>query len=74
MGLSGPVTLTVSLSIILIVLFGVISGSMLPFFFRAVKLDPAVVSSPFISTLVDVTGILIFLNLAILIFAYFGTA
>jgi len=74
MDLSGPVTLTVSLSLILIVLFGVIAGSMLPFFFRAVKLDPAVVSSPFISTLVDVTGILIFLNLAILIFNYFGTA
>jgi magnesium transporter len=73
MELSGPVTLTVSLSIIAIVLFGVIAGSMLPFFFRAVKLDPAVVSSPFISTLVDVTGILIFLNLAILIFNYFGT-
>jgi magnesium transporter len=73
MNLSGPVTLTVSLSIILIVLFGVIAGSMLPFFFRAVRLDPAVVSSPFISTLVDVTGILIFLNLAIVIFNYFGS-
>ncbi len=72
MDLSGPLTLIVSISIITIVLFGVIAGSMLPFFFSAVKLDPAVVSSPFISTLVDVTGILIFLNIAIWIFKYFG--
>lgn len=74
LNVSGAVTLTVSLSLILIVLFGVIAGSMLPFFFRAIKLDPAVVSSPFISTLVDVTGILIFLNLAILIFSYYGVS
>ncbi|MBI2603828.1 MAG: magnesium transporter [Deltaproteobacteria bacterium] len=66
--LSAEVTFVVGVSIIGVVLFGVISGAMLPFLFRLMKLDPAVVSSPFISTLVDVMGILIFLNIAIWVF------
>ncbi len=72
MNMSVPQTLIVGISIVCIVLFGVIAGSMLPFFFSAIRLDPAVVSSPFISTLVDVTGILIFINVAIWIFRCFG--
>ncbi len=52
-------------SVLFIVLFGVIAGSMLPFFFRKIKLDPAVVSSPFISTLMDMTGVFILFNMAI---------
>ena len=55
-----------------VVLFGVVLGSMLPFIFQKIKLDPAVVSSPFISTLLDVTGILIYLNIAMFIMNNFG--
>ena len=72
MELSPQVTFVVGSSIVGVVIFGVVSGAMLPFLFRMLRLDPAVVSSPFISTLVDVMGILIFLNIAILIFKYFG--
>jgi magnesium transporter len=72
--ISLPVSIAVGISIIFTVIFGVVSGAMLPFLFRVLRLDPAVVSSPFISTLVDVTGILIFLNVAILVFRYFGVA
>lgn len=71
--LSSQETFIVGASIFGVVIFGVLSGSMLPFLFRKVKLDPAVVSSPFISTVVDVVGILIFLNIAIFVFKYFGS-
>jgi magnesium transporter len=42
-------------------------GSMLPFLLKKCKLDPAGSSTPFVATLVDVTGILIYFSLAILI-------
>lgn len=74
MDLSPQITVVVGSTIIGVVIFGVVAGAMLPFLFRLVRLDPAVVSSPFISTLVDVMAILIFLNIAILVFKYFGTS
>ncbi len=61
----------VASSVIGVVLFGVVAGSMLPFLFEKANLDPAVVSSPFISTLLDVTGILIYFNMALWIMSYF---
>lgn len=72
MHLNLQVTMIIGMSIIGVVIVGVMAGSMLPFIFQRMKLDPAVVSSPFISTLVDVTGILILLNIAILVFKYLG--
>ncbi len=56
---------TVAASVVMIVMVGTIIGSMLPFLFEKLNLDPAVVSSPFISTLLDVTGILIYINTAL---------
>jgi len=57
--------LVVSLSLICVVLFGNLSGSMLPFLLSKMGLDPAVTSAPFVSTLGDVTGIIIYFSIAV---------
>ena len=55
---------TVGTSILGVVLWGTISGSMLPFFLRRIRLDPATASAPFVATLVDVTGLVIYFSVA----------
>jgi magnesium transporter len=50
-----------------VVLWGVILGSMLPFLMRAIGVDPASSSTPFVATLVDVTGLLLYFAVAITI-------
>ncbi|TYP95026.1 magnesium transporter [Fodinibius salinus] len=57
--------LVVGLSLIGVVLWGNLSGSMLPFALSKMGLDPAVTSAPFVSTLSDVTGIVIYFSIAI---------
>ena len=57
----------VGLSLLLIVLFGNIIGAMLPFLLTRMGLDPAVTSAPFVATIVDVTGIIIYFSIAILL-------
>jgi magnesium transporter len=59
--------LTVGVSLICVVLWGSLAGAMLPLLLRLVRLDPAVCSAPFVATLVDVTGIVIFFNVAAVI-------
>jgi magnesium transporter len=61
------VNLTIALSLVGIVTFGTLTGSMLPFILRSCGLDPASASAPFVATLVDVTGIIIYFSLAKLI-------
>ena len=61
------VALTVAASIVGVVLWGTISGSMLPFLLRKLKFDPASASAPAVATLVDVTGLIIYFTMAILI-------
>ncbi|MGZ3693616.1 MAG: magnesium transporter [Bdellovibrionota bacterium] len=61
------VAVTVSCSLIGIVLWGTLAGSMLPFVLRKVGFDPASASAPFVATLVDVTGIIIYFSVASLI-------
>jgi len=56
--------LTVALSLVGVVLWGTLSGSMLPFVLRRVGLDPASASAPFVATLVDVTGLIIYFEAA----------
>jgi len=56
--------LTVGLTLIGIVIMGCTVGSMLPLLLRRLGLDPATSSTPFIATLIDVLGILIYLNVA----------
>ncbi|MEW6297055.1 MAG: magnesium transporter [Thermodesulfobacteriota bacterium] len=55
---------TVACSLIGVVLFGTIAGSMLPFILRGLGFDPASASAPFVATLVDVTGLVIYFTIA----------
>jgi magnesium transporter len=61
------VGLTIALSLLGIVTFGTLAGSMLPFILRRCGLDPASASAPFVATLVDVTGIIIYFSVAKLV-------
>ena len=58
---------TIGLSLVGIVLFGTLTGAMLPLLLKRLGLDPAVSSAPFVATLVDVTGIVIYFSVASLI-------
>jgi len=58
------VAIAVGASLIAISVLASISGSALPFLFRYLRLDPALMSAPFITTAVDVLGVLIYFNLA----------
>jgi magnesium transporter len=58
------VATTIFFSLIGIVLWGSMMGSMLPIILKRLKLDPAASSAPFVATLVDVTGIIIYFSVA----------
>jgi magnesium transporter len=58
------VALTVSFSLVGIVMWGTLSGSMLPFILKRLGFDPATSSAPFVATLVDVTGLIIYFTVA----------
>jgi magnesium transporter len=57
--------LTVALSLVGVVLWGSLMGSMLPLLLKRLGADPASSSAPFVATLVDVTGLIIFFNVAL---------
>ncbi len=61
------VALTVSLSLVGVVTWGTISGSMLPLILRRLGADPATSSAPFVATLVDVTGLIIYFTVAFVV-------
>lgn len=61
------VATTVAFSLVAVVLWGTLSGSMLPILLRRCGLDPAVASAPLVATLVDVTGLVIYFSLAMII-------
>jgi len=61
------VGLTVGVGLIGIVTFGSLAGSMLPFLLKRLGFDPASASAPFVATLVDVTGLIIYFSVALLI-------
>jgi magnesium transporter len=63
------VGVTVAVSLLGVVLFGTIAGSMLPFLLRRAGLDPASASAPFVATLVDVTGLVIYFSVASVVLA-----
>ena len=74
--LAEPVTLakivavglmTVGVGLVGIVTFGSLAGSMLPFMLKQLGFDPASASAPFVATLVDVTGLVIYFGVAALI-------
>jgi len=58
------IAFTIGCSLIGVVMFGTLAGSMLPFILRRCGLDPASASAPFVATLVDVTGLIIYFSVA----------
>ena len=60
------VGISAGISLAMIVLWGTLSGSMVPFILRKFNLDPATSSAPFVATLVDVTGLIIYFSIAAL--------
>ena len=61
------VATTIGCSLVGVVTFGTLAGSMLPFILRRAGLDPASASAPFVATLVDVTGLIIYFEVAKLV-------
>ncbi|MEL7036095.1 MAG: magnesium transporter [Cyanobacteria bacterium J06592_8] len=62
-----PIAFVVGISLFVITIIASISGATLPFIFRVLKLDPALMSAPFITTTVDILGVLIYFALAVLL-------
>src|SRR5688572_28482097 len=61
------VATTVSISLVSVVLLGTLAGSMLPFLLRRAGFDPAASSAPFVATLVDVAGLVIYFSVALVL-------
>jgi len=61
------VATTVGLALIAIVLWGTLVGSMLPLILRRLGFDPATSSAPFVATLVDVTGLVIYFSVGLVV-------
>jgi magnesium transporter len=61
------VALTVGLGLVGIVTFGAVAGAMLPFALKRLGFDPASASAPFVATLVDVTGLVIYFSVALVV-------
>jgi magnesium transporter len=57
----------IPITLVLVVLCGTFSGAVLPLLFRRLGLDPALMSSPFVAGIIDLVGIIIYINVAILI-------
>lgn len=63
-GSTQTLALVVSLTLIMVVLVGSVVGAMLPLIFKRLGFDPAIASSPFVASLVDVTGLVIYFSIA----------
>ena len=61
------IALTVGIALAVIVTWGSMTGSMLPFILKSFRFDPATASAPFVATLVDVTGLVIYFSVALLV-------
>jgi magnesium transporter len=72
-GYFGPhyvlIGLTVTASVVCVAIWGTLSGALLPFVLKRLKLDPATASAPLVATLVDVTGLVIYFTSASVILA-----
>lgn len=62
-----PLGMTIALTLVGVVTWGTLAGSMLPFALKRLGADPAVSSAPFVATLVDVTGLIIYFSIASII-------
>jgi magnesium transporter len=63
-GSTQTLALVVSLTLVMVVLVGSVVGAMLPLVFKRLGFDPAIASSPFVASLVDVTGLVIYFSIA----------
>ena len=63
----GMIALTIAIAVLGVVTFGSMAGAMLPFVLRRLGLDPASASAPFVATLVDVTGLAIYFQVALIL-------
>jgi len=61
------IAITVAIALVGIVLWGTLIGSLLPFLLRRLGFDPATSSAPFVATLVDVTGVVIYFGVALIV-------
>ena len=61
------VAITVAISLVGVVLWGTLSGSLMPLVMRRLGFDPATSSAPFVATLVDVTGLVIYFSVALVV-------
>ena len=61
------IALTVAVSLVGVVLWGTLTGSLLPLVMRRLGFDPATSSAPFVATLVDVTGLVIYFTVALVV-------
>ena len=59
--------MTVAVSLVDVVLWGTLSGSLLPFVLKRLGFDPAASSAPFVATMVDVTGLVIYFSVALVV-------
>ncbi len=64
MGTGTAVSITVALTVIAVVLLGNLAGTFLPLVARLLKIDPAIMSGPFITTIVDVFGLIVYFEIA----------
>nr|WP_314263045.1 magnesium transporter [uncultured Moellerella sp.] len=64
LGVGSEVTIVVSLTIVAITVWSAIVSSIIPMVLQRLKIDPAVVSAPFIATLIDGTGLIIYFEIA----------
>jgi magnesium transporter len=63
--------LVIPVTIIMVVICGTLCGGMLPLFFRRMGLDPALMSNPFVTGIIDIAGIVIYMNVAMRMLAPF---
>ena len=61
------VAITVAVSLVGVVMWGTLSGSLLPFLLKRLGFDPAASSAPFVATLVDVTGLVIYFSVGLVV-------
>ena len=61
------IAITVAISLVGVVLWGTLTGSLLPLLMRRLGFDPATSSAPFVATLVDVTGLVIYFTVAMVV-------
>ncbi|HYV96975.1 MAG TPA: magnesium transporter [Gemmatimonadaceae bacterium] len=66
------IAVVVGFSLLGVVMFGTLAGSMLPFILRRLGFDPASASAPFVATLVDVTGLVIYFSVALILLKGYG--